>query len=198
MRSGDGGNSAFGAGGIRGVLSRVVKAKTEPATDVAPKIPKDALDKIRRAVGYSGIYIIGPKDKWPTTIGTAAESKNGYYTNQRGYWEEHFVHHFMYTVGPPVAARVKARLVENLKPKQQFFNENWYNISADEAYEELVWAAECENIELFDEVEALKRYYALFQREVERRAGIERIGGPPLAAVSAPTMGNVVPLRPRK
>lgn len=168
--------------------------------DLQGKIPADLLKKAKLAAGYSGIYIAAPRDKWPITFGVSADARNAYYSIQRGYWEEHFIHVFLLTPGPPVAARLKARMTENLAPKRQFFNESWYNATVDEALIELELAAASEGVELFDEIEAERRYYRGIQKAMEQQAGIQRT---PLVAQRKlskpdPYDSNVVLLRPKE
>jgi hypothetical protein len=142
----------------------------------------------KKASGFTGIFIAGPRDRWPTTFGISADSKSAYDRIQRGYWEEQFVHAFLLTPGPPAAMRIKNKLAERLKPKQQFFCRSWYNISADEAIEELLRVAQAEGVGLFDEVEEARRYQIAFTKALEKKIGVQRVASPP----------NVIPWRPKR
>lgn len=147
------------------------------------KVPAEYLRRARELAGYSGIFIAAPRDKWPTTFGVSSDPKNAYGSIQRGYWEEQFIFVFLLTPGPPVANRIKVRMQENLSSKRQFHNPNWYNASVEEVEKELQWAADAEGVELFDEIEAHRRYILAVQKALEESAGLKSLAPPPTNVV---------------
>lgn len=188
---------------IRNAIKRVSNsAEPAPTPASSMKIPQELLKKAKALAGYSGVYIAGPKKGWPITIGVSSEASNAYYSIQRGWWEEQVIHAFYLTPGPPTAARIKARLLKTFEPNKRFFNPSWFDVTKERAIEELQWAAEVDGIELFDEVEAERRYHMAVQKAIEAKAGVQRQMLVPDPARSggftqpAPP-SVVVPLRPK-
>jgi hypothetical protein len=175
--------------GLKDVIRKVAGLK-EPEP---PKLPPKMLETARRVAGYCGVYIVAPKaSRWPIKFGVSQDSANPATAFQSQHWEEGLVHAFWLTPGRPAAERIKKRMMENLRDKQHFFNPNFYNCTVEEAEAEMKWAAECEGIELFDELEAERRYYVAVTRAIEQKAGIQR---ELVSGLSPPS--NIVPLRPR-
>ena len=115
-------------------------------------------------MGFSGLYVIGPRQAWPVIFGVAKEPADAWRALKRGYWELHQVHAVCWTPGKPAAERLKRVLAERLADRAQFENHEWYNMTVAEVLDAIEAVAREERIDLFDEVER--------QRRIEARADL--------------------------
>lgn len=113
-------------------------------------------------MGFVGLYVIGPKTGWPLIFGVSKYPDDAWRAIKRGHWDLHELHAFIWTPGKPTADRLKAKLAERLTAFCQFENPEWYNITVSELLSHIEDIARQERIELFDDVERMRR--------IERRA----------------------------
>jgi hypothetical protein len=160
-------------------------------------VPSDACEKrtgpkrrdketaIKRAesdLAFSGIYIIGPRSGYPVCFGFSKQPDQAYRAKQQGYWDEQVVHAFVWTPGKPAAERIKRIMAERLANRRQFFNLEWYDLSVSEAIAHLEDIARQERVELFNDIEKMRRVEAYALRGIGRK----------MAA-----FGNAIRMKPR-
>ncbi len=102
-------------------------------------------------------------------FGVAKNPDDAWRAIKRGHWDLHDVHAFCWTPGKPTAERLKAQLSERLNSFAQFENPEWYNLSVAELLSHIEDIARRERIELFDDVERMRRIEAKARARVDAK-----------------------------